>query len=1769
MHSDKSDYYSSYTSIRDMGLFDDDFYLRNNGDVADSGVDPLAHFLELGAWDNRDPHPLFDVAYYLKANKKVARDKTNPVVHYIVQGWRKGCNPHPLFNTQYYISNYLAGKVVDINPLTDFIRDGWRQGRNPNEYFDVNYYLKKNSDVRESNENPLVDYISDGWRKFRDPSPRFCTAFYLASNSDIRDCNPLVHYLEIGRRQRRKPFPGYRFIDHILKKKKPVNTLFDAQYYLENNPDIKAAKVNPYKHFMAFGWKEGRSPCDAFDVEFYLSHYPDVKKSGENPLVQYIKRGTRQGRYTNPRRYSKAVILESKMFDSHFYLKSNPDVEKAGVDPLAHFVNSGAREARNPNSCFDVYFYQRFYSDVVSNGMNPLAHYYLVGKKERRFRSLKELMINVIDDSGLFDRDFYTSEYGKESGADEDALQNYVTTGWREGRIPFEGFCYEGKMISALFGKCPELFLYIVETVSKYQYLQNRLQLVNDSSEFEADMLSLYYEDSIPFKGKTDIKPIAFYQSSFQGGIEINEWTGEGDDDWVSCKIARNWLAGHFQTRKPHPDIGYYDLHDKNILRKQSRIASDHGIHGFCFYYYWFNGKRILANPLDLLFDDKSINLNYCLCWANDSWDGQRDRLGSDILTRSEYSPSEESAFIQEVSRYFRDSRYIRYEGKPILLVYRKQQIRNVKKVVGAWREWCRSNGIGEIYLIASQTYQDYSDPRNSGFDAAIEMPIHLKNPMYNVECSPTNPLSDFNGRVESYVGYVNSIAELRRENDRVTDYTLFRNVALKFDNAGKKGPNAHIFSNFDFDTFRSWVTDSIYYTSRDFIDGNQYFFINAWNEWSDGTHIEPDVDTGYTALNCISRALEGTSCLNSRKSMPTGFESDNLIFLDSPYERSDQVLAEIGMIAVHAHIVSIDWIDELLTYLANVPYRFTLLVTYSNDISKFTLESRIRNAGLAMAYQLILVEKKGWDIAPHLRAIGKDLLKYDLVCHLHSSIPLHEWRVYLMDRLLGRGCSRIIHEMFNDSELGICYPQTYPDFVAADHGCDSREFVNAKAKKTGIGRMGDGLHIPVTTFFWAKPKALEKFFNAGLTTSNFSPKPLSHDEKIACGVEAPFDIIVHNAGYKSAASALTRDIIQHPKKDMAGFNGYMKETYYENVSGIVGRLINEQRIDTLVFDLFDTLLIRSTFTPEDVFSFMLAGIEEKLGRPLTDFREARIAADGKARKRHNGKEINIDDIYDVIADEYGLSRDQAKLIQDLEVDTEISLMSLRENIYDILCLARNRGCRVVFATDMYLKRAHILKLLSKVGISNKDYNELYVSCEIGKRKDTGEMFDFLKEKGIQPAKTLVIGDNLHSDNRVPAGKGFRVFLLPKVKDLLLMRLLKSKLGTASFQAKNGTISYLGVVANRFYSKHMRRPGSLFEGNKENIGYFLIGPLVYEFAAYLLDVSKRDETNKLLFLTREGHFLKRIYDFVSEGVEGAPNSELLFSSRVMANQLHFVADENSIEDVIDSNSLFDGTIADFVYGRLGYKLTERDAASLSRNGFDAGALLSMRNDRGLIYKMMRHLYDAMTKTLAKSASSYLAYLRSQVSANAAVVDIGYSGSMQGIFESILNMDLKGYYMMAWKDKGTRNKSCLFDEHLLGAPKLKDAFWKYSIYYETLLTSTDLPMIGFKKNESSFQPLFDDIVKYDPDYLELLRLVQKGAYDFCVDVRKYFPNRPPRFIFESTLWGLKEFLQNPTYVEDIKLLAAMEMDDLYTGKMKHHFFDTNNSFLMNAKKRMEG
>jgi lipopolysaccharide biosynthesis protein len=376
---------------------------------------------------------------------------------------------------------------------------------------------------------------------------------------------------------------------------------------------------------------------------------------------------------------------------------------------------------------------------------------------------------------------------------------------------------------------------------------------------------------------KKTIRPIAIYLPQYHPVPENDEWWGKGFTEWTNVVKAKPLFEGHYQPHLPS-DLGFYDLRLAETRQAQADLAKEYGIYGFCYYHYWFNGRRILERPFQDVYESGKPDFPFMLCWANENWTKVWDGSDKEILLKQHYNDEDDRQHIQSLIPYFKDPRYIRVEGKPVFIVYKSTELPDAKRTLKIWREEAKKEGL-ELYLCRMERWIPTDDKAalEAGFDAAIDFqPLSPALKQYQkIRKRPVAPPPTFQQRVMNKVKRTLGLhkPEAPKQDFNLYDfpeyvefdlkkaapgYKLFPGVSPMWDNTSRRKSDAIIFTGSSPELYEKWLSGNI----KKFIPYSKdenFIFINAWNEWAEGNHLEPCQKWGRGFLEATRNALKNS----------------------------------------------------------------------------------------------------------------------------------------------------------------------------------------------------------------------------------------------------------------------------------------------------------------------------------------------------------------------------------------------------------------------------------------------------------------------------------------------------------------------------------------------------------------------------------------------------------------------------------------------------------------------------------------------------------------------------------------------------------------------------------------------------------------------------------------------------------------------------------------------------------------------------------------------
>ena len=777
------------------------------------------------------------------------------------------------------------------------------------DLFDRRKYLEQNPDLADSGQDPLNHYLASGWREGREPGPNFFAKGYLATYPDVAilKTNPLLHYLKHGKAEGRNPKP------RLTRDGKPASDtyelvrasgLFDEGFYLSTYSDIKAANIDALEHYLANGWTEGRDPGPKFSTLGYFQLNPDVAAASINPLVHYLTNGKSEGRGFVSRtefaseasrggtgsssppdlfdlraaaRKARAVLvmnasdhealdevlrqLDSMLLDADVVV-THPNTISLLPNPVSATPVSSIFALAYPGNWAG----SKVLMHLINNG--PLADYESVlwirnitkGNliSQKLDVVLPPLLATGTDNRNLISESFDSFPIGDHADLRRAIGTIFARLGRRgpQGNVPRPS----GNIIGIPALVISQLKAYSIkdkdfaDSKSHDQMLVTLIGAIAD----EADLVKVQTgkSNSIPLAtstGERTIKAIAFYLPQFHPIDENDRWWGKGFTEWTNVTKARPLFRFHYQPQLP-ADLGFYDLRLPQTQLAQANLAQEHGLHGFCYYYYWFDGKKVLNEPIERMLESGIPDYPFCVCWANENWSRNWDGQNRHVLLEQHYSEESNRALIHEFIKLMRDPRYIRHNGKPVLLVYRVRIIPNWLETARMWRDECRKAGIGEIHLCAVRFGLEPLDghPSEFGLDSFVLFPPH-ESEKVDARSAVRDLAKDFNGTILDYDTAM--LKDLERFEDGY-EWPVHRGVMLGWDNTARRPRDSRIFLGSTPARLHRWLKGILSQESRHNEDRESLIFINAWNEWAEGTMLEPSTRFGRGYLQALRSAI-------------------------------------------------------------------------------------------------------------------------------------------------------------------------------------------------------------------------------------------------------------------------------------------------------------------------------------------------------------------------------------------------------------------------------------------------------------------------------------------------------------------------------------------------------------------------------------------------------------------------------------------------------------------------------------------------------------------------------------------------------------------------------------------------------------------------------------------------------------------------------------------------------------------------------------------------
>ena len=351
---------------------------------------------------------------------------------------------------------------------------------------------------------------------------------------------------------------------------------------------------------------------------------------------------------------------------------------------------------------------------------------------------------------------------------------------------------------------------------------------------------------------------IAFHLPQYHPIPENDAWWGKGFTEWTNVAAARPVVPGHHQPHLP-ADLGFYDLRLPEARQAQAELARAHGVDGFCYYHYWFTGRQVLQRPVDEIVASGSPDFPFCLCWANEDWTRAWDGRSGQVLLRQDYSDADDIAHIRHLLPVLADGRYLRVGGRPLLLVYRTELMPDPRRTAELWRNEAVRAGVGDLYLVRVESFESELDPASIGFDAALEFAPDWRRVRVGYlarlrRLAAWAGLQPAGYRHHRFSDYETLAARMLAKPE--PGYRRIRCATPGFDNSPRRRKDALILTGSTPAAYGHWLQQLLRQEAgRPLPDDEKLVFVNAWNEWAEGNHLEPCQRWGRAYLEAHAQA--------------------------------------------------------------------------------------------------------------------------------------------------------------------------------------------------------------------------------------------------------------------------------------------------------------------------------------------------------------------------------------------------------------------------------------------------------------------------------------------------------------------------------------------------------------------------------------------------------------------------------------------------------------------------------------------------------------------------------------------------------------------------------------------------------------------------------------------------------------------------------------------------------------------------------------------------
>ena len=864
--------------------FDAAFYLEANPDVAEAGIDPLLHFIETGVLEERAPHPLVDLKYILSQDSGLLGSP--PQIELLVDLLEYDLAiPSPYFDPATYRAS--LGDAAPANALLrHFLTEGLWARHAPNPWLDLFWYADHNPDIAaDGARDPytaLRHFVQSGDAEGRAASPEFDGRQYLLRNPDVAQAGmlPLRHFMTQGRAEGRDAPPVAIAVAQQPRTAPPAeiglpypvepadSLALDAQMRarvaqmrqqrkdaVSVGPAPRLRSATPADDIAILEFPAAPAPRVSILIPVYneldvtvecllalqqsmpeasveiviaddCSTDPDVRRLAEVPNLVYLRQDTNAGFIGNCN-----AAFEKCRGEYVLLLNNDTQVMPGAIDLMVAVLDADRTiGAAGPKLIYPDGRVQEAGCILKPNGeagmvglfADPNEGGYCYDRDVPYCSGAALLVRRHLVGDTLFDTAFRPAYC-----EDADLCLRLIDAGYRI------------RFVSAA------VVLHHLSVSSNRQSVTRKLRTITRNQQTLAER----WGDLLVRMNR--VRTLAFYLPQFHPTPENDLWWGPGFTEWTNVTKARASYTGQYQPHLP-ADLGFYDLRTPDTLRRQGELAARYGIDGFVVYYYNFGARRVLHKPMEVVRANPDIPFNWCLCWANENWTKHWDGGSREILLEQKYDDATLSSIVADAVEQAADPRYLRVDGKPLFLLYRPLLLPDCRAFAAMARKGFAEAGFPGVHLVYVESMEAVDRgmrPSDLGFDAAVEFPPQGRAAPSD---TPIEVLKD--GWAGARYDYPETVLNFLRRD--LAPYPRYPAVFPSWDNTARQPLRGNIFDGIGPEAFRVYAEEKLEEARNFHMGGERLLFVNAWNEWAEGTHLEPDIAYGHRWLEALRDAV-------------------------------------------------------------------------------------------------------------------------------------------------------------------------------------------------------------------------------------------------------------------------------------------------------------------------------------------------------------------------------------------------------------------------------------------------------------------------------------------------------------------------------------------------------------------------------------------------------------------------------------------------------------------------------------------------------------------------------------------------------------------------------------------------------------------------------------------------------------------------------------------------------------------------------------------------